>query len=141
MRTEKLQRWHMEKLRDQGVVDAANILARGGYMEMLMEHIGWVGVVDDGVVCAVGMVRMEAGHLRCWAVTDPDLTSRNFLLVCKGIRRFLRTVHNEHIETVVEVGNIYGMRWVENVLGFHDPKPITTVRPDGSECAAMVYER
>lgn len=135
----------MEKLRAQGVADAVPILERDGYLDHLMAFVAFAGVVDEGVVCAAGMVPVHAPKvhaLRCWAVTDPQLTSEHFLAMCLAIRRYFKRFDGSvAIETVVEQDNARGMRWVENILGFGSPIPHTAIRPDGSECQALVYER
>jgi hypothetical protein len=137
-----LQRAYLEMLNRQGVAAAGWILAKSGYVEALMEHPAFAGIVRDGgnaaVVAAVGLVEQNPGNFRCWCVSDDRLMSRHFLAVNHGIIKFFRESKARRIETVVQADNAAGHRWVQRILGFSNGFPMQAFNEDGT---AWLYER
>ena len=118
MQIEPLKPWHMKALEAQGVKEAKPTYA---YLNSLMVPPSFAGVVDAGVVCAMGMVEQNPGNWRCWAITDPKLTRRHFIALNKAMRAFLTEFRKPRIETIVLVGNRAGERWAE-LHGFVRPR-------------------
>ena len=137
MRVEKLERWHLERLRERGVENVALILSRESYLAELSIN-GFAGLIGEGVVAAMGLCEQNAGNFRCWAFTDPELASRHFVSVCKLVRTYLVEFKAPRIETVVYMGNIKGHRWVTEILGFEAEG---IMRNWGEGRDAMLYSR
>ena len=97
--------------------DIEDALTRPGLFDALAP-LGWSGIVTDGIVASVGVYQVEAGVYRCWAFTDDRLASRYFLPLCKATRAWLGEFRVARIETMVRVGNIRGLRWTRDILGF-----------------------
>jgi hypothetical protein len=135
---EILKREHLERLHWQGVAAAGWILGKPGYVEALMEHPAFVGIVPEGVITAVGMVEQNPGNFRCWCVSDDRLLSRHFLVVNHEIIKFFRESKARRIETVVQADNAAGHRWVQRILGFGNGFPMQAFNEDGT---AWLYER
>lgn len=98
----------------------------------------FAGVVDEGVVGAMGMIEQTPGTLRCWALTDPQLTKRHFVAVCRKMRAYMAECRARRIETIVQFGNVAGHRWVTEVLGFTRPHVMKAYNEYGD---AVLYER
>jgi hypothetical protein len=135
---ETLRREHLEALDRQGTTAAGWILAKPGYVEALMEHPAFAGLVPEGVIAAVGMVEQNPGNFRCWCVSDGRLMSRHFLEANHAIIKFFRESKARRIETVVQADNSAGHRWVQRILGFSNGFPMQAFNEDGT---AWLYER
>lgn len=139
MLIEPLHPTHMLALEEQGAEGAAPIMRRPGYLKALLANgPAFAGIVDEGVVAAVGMGEQNPGNFRCWAITDRKLASRHFLAVNKGIRAFFAESRAPRIETVVFIGNVAGHRWVTRILGF-TPEGVMRRFHEGRD--AMLYSR
>jgi hypothetical protein len=135
---EILKREHIVRLHWQGAAAAGWILGKSGYVEALMEHPAFAGIVPEGIVAAVGMVEQNSGNFRCWCVSDGALMSRHFLVVNHEIIKFFRESKARRIETVVQADNATGHRWVQRILGFSNGFPMQAFNEDGT---AWLYER
>lgn len=93
------------------------LLGRDDFIEALTPH-GFAGVAPEGVAAIMGVCEQNAGNWRCWAHTDPVLARRYFVPIVKRMRTWLAEFHVPRIETVVLVGNMQGLRWTRDVLGF-----------------------
>jgi len=132
---EKLQRWHLDLLADQGVAEARPPLEY--FDATVASGPAYAGYVPAGVVTCMGLILLAPGVYRCWALTDPILASRHFLAVNKAMRGFLVEHPFPRIETVVLVGNIAGARWAK-LQGFESEG---IMRNFDNERDALLYAR
>lgn len=116
MTVEKLQRWHLDMLADQGVAEARPPLSY--FDATIASGPAYAGYTREGVVTCMGLILIAPGVYRCWALTDPVLASKHFLAVNKAMRAFLVEHPFPRIETVVLVGNVAGHRWCTELHGF-----------------------
>ena len=115
----------------------ARLSRQVGYFEGLVAHgDALAGVVDEGVIAAMGMIEQNPGNWRCWAVTHPVLTPKYLVVVCKAMRRFMGGHRARRIETVVMRDNSCAERWVK-LLGFRNPHLMTAFNENGD---AWLYE-
>lgn len=135
IRVEKLQRWHLERLRERGVA-VDEILDRPDYVDALTIN-GYAAVALDGVCACIGLSEQNHGNYRVWALTDPILASKYFLAINRACRRFLVEFNAPRVETVVYMGNLKGDRWVR-IHGF-EPEGVMRNWNDGRD--AMLYSR
>lgn len=140
---EELRHSHIVRLIRQGNLgeqhpDVEEMLIKPTYLDDLIKHgPAMAGVVDEGVVAAMGMVKQSESNYRCWAVTDRRLTSRYLIRVCRAMRFFMDKQNANRIETIVQVGNACGEHWVR-LLGFTEPHLMRRYNQYGD---AYLYER
>jgi hypothetical protein len=139
VKTEPVTVKHIEALAARDAIGAKAILETRGYLDKLLAAgPSLAGISDEGVIATMGIAedQLHAGVFRCWAVTDPKLTSKYFLSVCYAMRQFLKDNPRRRVETVVQLGNKQGVRWVE-ALGFRNPRLMSNFNEQGS---AWLYE-
>ncbi len=135
---EKLSRWHMQMLEQQGVPE---VRTTWPYLESLIAQPSWAGIAEEGVVGAMGFAHMNARNYRCWAITDPALLPKNLTVVSRHMIRQMNAMVAEgianRIETVVQKDNAAALRWMR-ILGFTRPHLMTNFNEYGD---AWLLER
>jgi hypothetical protein len=101
----------------------------------------WTTRIDDRVLLIGGLVPLWEGRAMLWSYVSKE-AGAHFLLLTKGVRRFIDASTYKRIEMYVDMEFTQGHRWAK-VLGFTNETPdgMKAFFPNGHDAALYARAR